>query len=150
MPYIRTDETVRWSVGNPIVACGLTENGLTLTSLQLDYSDDELEWIEAVEGIAGSYNPLPDTGWVEAEEAFGHDGDIVVVRLSHARDGSEPSGSHNKYIVKGQSSVDWIAGEIIHKGLKRWYPGTMYKCILSHTTATGLEPPNAPTHWQEK
>jgi hypothetical protein len=150
MPYVRTEDAVRWSVGNPIVACGVTQDGITLTGLQLDYSEDEGEWLEAVEGMADGYNPLPDTGWVDSDEAYGYDGDIVIVRISHARNGDTPSGNPDKYIVKGQSHIDWEPGEQVHKGLKRWYSGTRYKCLVAHITALGLEPPSAPGYWKEQ
>jgi hypothetical protein len=149
MPHVRTDDAIRWSVGNPVVACGCTQDGLLLTGLQLDYSDDEGEWLEAIEGMADGYNPIPESGEVYGDDVYGYGGDIVIVRINHARSGDNPSSNPDKYIVKGQSQVNWIPGEQVHKGPKRWYGGKRYKCLVAHVTAAGIEPPTTPAYWQE-
>ena len=150
MPYIRTEDAVRWSVGNPVVAAGVTQDGVTITGLQLDYSDDELEWLEAIASMANGFNPLPASGWIERDIAYGHGDDIVIVRRNHSRDNNDPVTDTANYIAKNHGQIQWETGEQVHKGLKRWYNGTRYKCLIAHVTASGLEPSSTPTHWQEQ
>ena len=66
MPYIiAKDRALYWAVGEPVVAAGLTEvGGATLTGLVMVSAADENEFLGMVAGEAGSYEPLPDSGWL--------------------------------------------------------------------------------------
>lgn len=47
---------------------------------------------------------------------------------------------------------EWVAGEAVIVGDKRWYPtlnDSEYECIQAHTTQLGWEPPNVPSLWAE-
>jgi hypothetical protein len=151
MSSIRVTDVVWWAVGNPVVAAGNTQDGVTITGLSLIYNEDEVELLEDVAGQASGYRPLPANDWVDGDVAYGYNTDLVIVRQSHQRAGQNPYNDDTHYTTKNSpKNRTWIPGEQVHKGLKRYYNSTRYKCLVEHITAIGLEPPNAPAYWGAK
>jgi hypothetical protein len=151
MPSIRATDVVWWAVGNPIVAAGNTQDGVTITGLSLVYNEDEVELLEDVAGQASNYHPLPANDWVDGDAAYGYNTDLIIVRQAHQRAGQNPDDDDTRYTTKNSPKKRlWIPNEQVHKGLKRYYDSIRYKCLVAHLTAIGLEPPNAPTYWGAK
>jgi chitodextrinase len=46
------------------------------------------------------------------------------------------------------TGTTWVAGHAYHVGDTVTYSGISYKCLQSHTSMTGWEPPNVPALWQ--
>lgn len=43
--------------------------------------------------------------------------------------------------------VQWVAGEAVVAGDRRWYDAIEYEAVQPHTTQAGWEPPNVPALW---
>ena len=87
MPFvISTDRPVLWAVGDPVLASGIMEpGGLTVTGLALFSAENENEFLLAVVGLAGDYNPLPAAGgWCEAGTIYGYAGGLVICPVAQS------------------------------------------------------------------
>jgi hypothetical protein len=146
MPYIRaTDRPVFIAVGDPIVASFQMEaGGLTLTGLPLIYNVDENEFLAAVIGKAGTYQPLPTQGeWCEAGLIYGYAGGLVICRQSHSRTEHAPEdipALFAVYRVDAGEALEWVAGEQVYVGTRRLYLDVLYECLQAHQTQSDWTP----------
>jgi hypothetical protein len=151
MPHIRaTDTTIMWAVGSPILDAGmLDEPGLLLTGLSLAHATGEMEFLSLVQGEATGYQPLPETGWLEAGDMYSWQDDIVIVRQSHNRTIYAPTETPALFLFyqSGAGTLDWIVGEQVYLGTRRMYNDVEYRCIQAHVTQTDWTPDATPTLW---
>ena len=155
MPHvIATDRGMYWAVGTPIVATGLTEVGAaTVTGLALIADADENAFLGAVTGEAVStgVTPLPEQGeWCEAGAIYAHGDGLVIYRQSHNRTEHAPEDVPALFIVYREevTGLEWIAGEQVHVGTRRFYGGVEYECIQAHVTQSDWTPPAVPALWR--
>lgn len=154
MPYVIADnQPVYWAVGDPIVAAGLTEmGGLTVSGLPMVSDTSENAYLGKVAGKAGTYKPLPASGWLEAEEIYAYGGGLVIVRQSHNRTAHAPADVPALFCVYRSGvtgALDWVAGEKVEKGARRKYAGIDWECIQPHVTQTDWTPDKTPALWKE-
>lgn len=155
MPHvIATDRGMYWAAGTPIVATGLTEVGAaTLTGLPLIADADENAFLGAVAGevVGDSVTLLPEQGeWCEAGTIYAHGDGLVICRQSHNRTEHAPEDVPALFIVYREevTGLEWIAGEQVHVGTRRFYGGVEYECIQAHVTQAEWTPPNVPALWR--
>ncbi len=152
-----TDKPVWWAVrqGDETVAAGITEVGaFTGTNNALDtvYDTDEGTFLGKAAGKAGGYNPLPDSGWLNAGEIYAYGDGLVIVRQSHWRTIHAPADAPALFTVyrANQTDVlDWIAGEQVYVGTRRKYNGKVYECLQKHVTQVDWTPDKTPALWRE-
>ena len=98
---------------------------------------------------ATSYKPLPDSGWLQANEIYSYDGQLVIVRQSHYRMIYAPVDTPALFSVHREDAdgIDWIASEPVKLGMVRMYEGQAYACLQSHTTQADWTPPAVPALW---
>lgn len=154
MPYVIADnQPVYWAVGDPIVAAGLTEmGGLTVSGLPMVSDASENAYLGKVAGKAGTYKPLPASGWLEAEEIYAYGGGLVIVRQSHNRTAHAPADVPALFCVYRSGvtgALDWVAGEKVEKGTLRKYIGKDWECIQPHVTQTDWPPDKTASLWKE-
>jgi hypothetical protein len=145
MPYVEaTDRPVFWAVGDPIVATGIMEEaGVTVTGLTLFSGEDENNFLADTVGHGTGYDPLPDSGWLEAGKMYSYGDDIVIVRQSHNRTIYPPTETPALFIFyqEGTGILDWIVGEQVYVGTHRMYDSVEYVCLQEHVTQTDWTPP---------
>lgn len=99
---------------------------------------------------------LPAQGtWLDAGTAWKYtsDGDTIIVQVvqSHNRTSHDPRAVPALFsVLQFGIELMWIAGEAVMIGDERLYAtnDTWYRCIQSHQTQAGWEPPNVPALWQ--
>lgn len=153
MPHISaTTQPLFWAVGDPIIEAGLTHVGeTTVSGLSLISNVDENAFLGAVAGKATSYNPLPDSGWLEAGNIYGYDGGLVIVRQSHNRTAHAPEDIPallSVYRAEG-GTLAWVANEPVQVGTRRTFESKTYQAIQAHTTQVDWTPSATPTLWME-
>lgn len=138
MPYISaTTQPLFWAVGDPIIEAGLTHVGeTTVSGLSLISNADENAFLGAVAGKATSYNPLPDSGWLEAGAFYGYNGGLVIVRHSHNRTEHAPEDVPDLFLVYRAEggTLEWLANERVYIGTRRLYEGVLYASLRDMTT----------------
>lgn len=156
MPHIvATDRPLLWAVtqADRVVETGLTQIGdLTVTGLTIISAPDENAFLGAVAGKGGAYKPLPDAGWLEAGEIYGHGGGLVIIRQSHNRTEHRPEdipALMSVYRPDAAGALDWVANEKVERGMRRMYAGKTWECRQSHTTQSDWTPPQTPALWAE-
>lgn len=132
-----TDRPIRYCVtgaGDPIT--GETPVG-NLTGVNRELSviadADEMAFVAALP--AAVFPPLPDTGWLDADDIYQYKGQAVIVRQSHWRMHYAPSETPNLFIVWRADAGDvlaWVPGERVQVGTRRTYDGVIYRCIQAH------------------
>lgn len=141
-----------WAVGDPVIETGVTHTGeTTLTGLTMFSAEDEQTYLSAVVTHVTTYNPLPDTGWLEAGNIYGYDGGLVIVRQSHNRTAHAPEDIPallSVYRADG-GTLEWVANERVEVGTRRTYGGATYQAIQAHTTQTDWTPLASPALWME-
>lgn len=128
------------------------EPGQAIAAPSLVGSEDENEFLGAVAGKAGDYNPLPQPGeWCEAGEIYGYNGGLVKCRQSHYRTEHDPEDVPALWSVYRPEGgvLEWVANEPVTVGTRRTYDGVLYECIQSHTTQTDWQPDRTPALWRE-
>lgn len=151
-----TTRPMLWALeaDSSIAYTGITEPGnLTGTAPEYvtHYADSEPEYLAAVAGKAGGYNPLPDGGMVMAGEIYGYDGGLVIVRQSHNRTGHAPGDApalFSTYRPDAAATLEWIANEPVLVGTQREYDGVVYAALQAHTTQEDWTPDATPALWQ--
>ncbi len=135
---------------------GITEpNQVTSTGQEtLTYDDDPSAFLDAIKDVeTPDLIQLPDAPqgteqgeWVD--RGVYQWGDLRVVCIqAHNRTIYEPTETPALFAIQNLTE-NWIAGEQVAVGDERNYEGTTYKCLQSHTTQTGWEPPNVPALWE--
>ena len=156
MPYIAAStKPLLWAVQQTgfTIETGITHAGeLTVTGddKSFIYSDEENYFLEQMLGEGAGYNPLPDSGWLEAGEMYSWEDDIVIVRQSHSRTIYPPSDTPALFMFyqAGAGVLDWIAGEQVYVGTHRVYDDVEYVCLQQHVTQSDWTPPAVPALWQ--
>lgn len=96
------------------------------------------------------FDPLPNQG-VELTEGdiYSHNGGMVQVIQSHIRTELPPEQNPEFFTVyrANTEGEDWVANEEVIGGDTMVYQGETYRCIQSHVTQEGWEPPNVPALW---
>lgn len=106
-------------------------------------SDSEAGYLAALTDAAVTFDPLPDSGWLEAGRVYDHNGTLVMVRQSHYRTIYPPADTPALFVVYREDAddvLDWIAGESVIIGMRRIYEGIAYRCIQGHTTQIDYTP----------
>jgi len=142
-----------WAVGDPVVASGILDvPGVLLTGLTLYSSVSESEFLAAVVDKAGTYNPLPASGWLEAGAIYGYAGGLVIVRQSHNRTEHAPVDVPALFAVYREDAsevLEWVPGEGVLVGTRRTFGDKTYQAIQAHTTQVDWTPPAVPALWAE-
>lgn len=130
---------------------GMTEVGaITYVNNELEaiYAEGDAEFL-AIAPDAGDYKPLPDAGWLEANEIYAYEGKFVIVRQSHYRTIYAPADTPALFSVHRADAdgIDWIANEPVKRGMVRLYEGQAYSCLQDHTTQEDWMPPAVPALW---
>ena len=142
------DRGMWWAVGAPIVATGMTEvGGCTVTGLPLIADADEGAFLAATAGtaIAADVPELPAVGeWCEAGMMYAYNGALVICRQSHFRTIYPQEETLALFIVYREEAagLEWIAGEQVHVGTRRFYDGAEYECLQAHVTQSDWTPPS--------
>ena len=93
---------------------------------------------------------LPDSGWLEVNRVYQHNGVALMVRLAHHRTHYEPSETPNLFTVyraDADATLAWIASEQVQVGTLRTNEGVTYKCLQAHVTQSDWTPPATPALW---
>lgn len=152
MPHIiSTARPLLWAVtqNNEVLASGVMEaGGLTVTGSDKSLLSDESEnaFLGKVAGQAGAYNPLPESGWLEAGAIYGYNGGLVLVRQSHTRTEHAPADIPALLAVYREDAGDvlaWVAGENVLLGTRRTHADGLYEALQPHLTQSDWQP-NAP------
>lgn len=113
-------------------------------------SDDENTFLQAAQGSGATFTPLPIAGtWLNANEIYAYNGDLVIVRQSHTRTTHEPSevpALFLTYRAEQTGALEWVANESVLVGVERTYNGVTYICIQAHVTQ--FTPDLTPALWQ--
>lgn len=147
-----TNQPIFWAVGDPVIASGVTEVGsTTLTGLTMISDTGETAFLGKVVGKATGFNPLPDSGTIEAGIIYGYNGGLVICRQTHERTIYAPSETPALFTVYRANAglLEWIAGEKVLKGMQRTYGGKTYDVIQDHVTQVDWTPDKAITLWSE-
>lgn len=155
MPYITaTDRPLLWAVvqADSVVETGLTAVGdQTISALTFISAPDENAFLAAVAGKAGTYKPLPGSGWLETGEIYGHAGGLIIVRQSHVRTEHRPEdvpALFSVYRPDASGVLDWVANERVERGMRRAYGGQVWECVQAHVTQADWAPPDVPALWR--
>jgi hypothetical protein len=115
-------------------------------------AEGEVGFLESVKDLATTYNPLPDSGWIEAGHLYSYESRLVICRQSHYRTIYPPEQTpalFAVYRVDADDVLDWIANENVVVGTKRKYLDKVYQCLQAHMTLENWTPPATPALWQE-
>jgi hypothetical protein len=154
MPLIVPIDEIYYYVIQPLNLGGLTEttNATGINNALVDLDDEgEIKFLKKTKGVE-NYRPLPNSGYVQANEIYGCGVGLCIVRQSHNRTGNPPASEPLFFMVydKDKTGVEWIVSESIKKGSKRTYLGNIYKCLISHITSGDILPPSSPAYWELK
>ena len=156
MRITTTDRPVYYAIehaGEVVIADVLQPGDYLATGHTVHHSPDEPEYLAAVAGLAGDYNPLPGPGApLTAGEIYGWGGGLVIVRQSHVRTHHDPPDVPALFAIHRPNAGDvleWIAGETVTAGMRRTYNSQTYQCLQGHTTQADWTPPQTPALWQE-
>ncbi len=134
----------RTSGNDNVVHEGVTEIGQQTTTGQKNMTSH----IDA----SKVYPPLPSElgTWLKEGVIYSYEKDSVIVRHPHRRTIYPPSETPNLFgIIRANTSgLEWIPNEDVIRGDKKTCNGKNYKCLKSHFTITGEEPPAVPTLWK--
>jgi hypothetical protein len=155
MPYILAPTNpLLWAVqlAGATIETGVTRVGeLTITGDDklFVYSDDENDFLYLMLGEATGYQPLPDSGWLEAGIMYSWEGNIVIVRQPHNRTEWPPTATHNLFLFyqEGMGVLDWIVGEQVYLGTRRMYNDVEYVCKQAHVTQADYTPDVTAALW---
>jgi len=134
--YTGTNPIGQWTGVNP--------------ALVLHVSADENEFLGAVVGSDGDYNPLPDVGGrCEGGQMYGYNDGLVICRQLHNRTIYPPEDTPALFIVYREEGgeLQWIVGEQVEIGTRRLCDDVLYVCLQAHVTQVDRTPPNTPTLW---
>lgn len=137
--------------GGQVIHAGMIETtGAIGTPLTLNYDTDEMAYLGKVADKAANYDPLPDSGWLEAGSIYGYAGGLVIVRQSHNRTIYPPGDTPALFCVYRPDAglLEWIAGEPVYVGTLRSYDGVDYECLQQHVTQSDWTPPATASLWQ--
>ena len=151
---LATDRPVSWAVlqGDTVIEAGQQPaNSITFAADTNTMVSDASEnaFLGKVAGKAGSYRPLPASGWLEAGDIYGYNGGLVLVRQSHNRTEHAPADAPALFAVyraNAGEALDWVAGEQVMLGARRLHDGVLYECLQAHQTE--YAPPLAPALWK--
>lgn len=153
-----TDRPILYTVhgvlsGEDVLLSDMTQVGdLTGVCQQLSVvSDaDENAYLGALVPLADSFPPLPDSGWLDADDLYAYADGVVRVRQSHQRTEWPPEDTPALFLVyreDAESVLEWVAGEEVAVGTLRAYEGVTYRCLQAHVTQTDWTPPATPALW---
>lgn len=97
---------------------------------------------------------LPSMGvWLDQGTAWKYDdtGDTIIVEVvqSHTRTSHPPQTVPALFsVLQFGNDLYWIPGEQVAVDDERTYEDIFYKCIQSHQTQVGWEPPTTPSLWE--
>ena len=94
---------------------------------------------------------LPESGWLEVNWVYRHNGVALMVRKSHHRTHYEPGETPNLFTVwraDADATLAWIASEPVLVGHKRIYEDVTYKCRKAHITQSDWTPDITPDLWE--
>ena len=96
------------------------------------------------------FEPLPDSGWLEQDALYRYGAEVVMVRQAHYRTEHAPKDVPALFIVwhEDAAGLDWIAGEQVYVGTRRFYDAIEYECLQSHITQADWTPPAVPALWR--
>ncbi len=144
---------ILWAVriGGEVILTGETPVGtVTVTGHDIVGSADENEFLGALVGQAGAYDPLPDYGQpCEGGAIYGYNGSLVICRQSHNRTEHAPETIPALFAVYRENAgeaLEWVAGEGVLVGTRRLYEGVLYECLQAHQTE--FAPPLVPALWR--
>lgn len=153
MIAITKDKPIYYAVGNPVIVAGCIEvGGLVVTGLPTVTGETEKEFLDAVQGKGSGYQPLPESGQVDAGQIYSYDGSLVICRQSHSRMIYTPAKTPALFSVYREDAsdvLDWIACEKVEKGHQRVYKDITYTCIQAHQTQSDWTPDKTHTLWKE-
>ncbi len=117
--------------------------------------EDPADWpVMAMPAIRASatdaFQPLPQSGWLDAGAIYQYGDQAVIVRQSHMRTEHAPADVPALFMVyraDGASLLPWIAGEQVQVGTLRTYEGVTYRCVQAHTTQSDWLPSLTPALW---
>lgn len=101
--------------------------------------------------VGDSVTPLPNQGeWCEAGAIYAYNGALVICRQSHFRTIYPPEETLALFIVYREEAagLEWIAGEQVHVGTRRFYDGAEYECLQAHVTQSDWTPPSVTALWR--
>ncbi len=103
-----------------------------------------------VAALAGAFDP-----WVEGEavspgDLRSYDGTVVECIQAHTTQADWPPDAVPALwkVHRTPGMTEWVAGISVVAGEEFTHDGTTYRCLQSHTTQAGWEPPNAPALWE--
>ena len=120
------------------------------TSLPVRYAETENELLGQLDSETAAFPPLPDSGWLEQDAIYQHNGQAVIVRQSHNRTEHDPADVPALFLVHREDAsqgVEWIAGEQVYVGTERTYEGSTYRCLQAHVTQSDWTPDATPALW---
>lgn len=120
------------------------------TSLPVRYAETENELLGQLDTETAAFPPLPDSGWLEQDAIYQHNGQAVIVRQSHNRTEHEPADVPALFMVHREgadATLPWIAGEQVWKGALRTYEDVTYRCLQPHVTQEDWTPDKTPALW---
>lgn len=151
---IPTKQTAFWVIPQANVD-GVTELGADTAisnDLTFYFGEGENEFLKNVSTLTTTYNPLPDSGLVEAVRVYSYQSKLVLCRQEHQRTIFPPEQTPALFAVYREDATDvleWVVGEQIIFGMLRTYKGKTYKCVIPHQTQIDWTP-NRPTNlWVE-
>jgi hypothetical protein len=139
MEVYRPDKRIFWEDQNQY--SGVADAGVQIVSKDpITVSED-----------GSIFPPLPPVGtFVNIGEIYSYNDGAVEVMQSHNITNFPPEDVPALFLVyrANSSGAEWIAGEEVIAGDERTYQGDTYRCIQSHVTQEGWEPPNVPALWE--
>jgi hypothetical protein len=115
-------------------------------------AEGEVGFLESVKDLATTYNPLPDSGWIEAGHLYSYESRLVICRQSHYRTIYPPEQTpalFAVYRVDADDVLDWVENENVYVGTRRKYLDKIYKCLQAHLTLEAWTPDKTPALWKE-
>jgi len=115
-------------------------------------AEGEVAFLTAIKDIVTNYDPLPDSGWIEAGKIYSYSGKFVICRQGHERTIYPPEQTPALFAVyreNADSVLDWIPKENVIVGTRRKYLDKIYQCLQAHLTLETWTPDKTPALWKE-
>ena len=115
-------------------------------------AEGEVAFLTATKDIVTNYDPLPDSGWIEAGKIYSYSGKFVICRQGHERTIYPPEQTPALFAVYRDNAdevLDWVENENVYVGTRRKYLDKIYKCLQYHMTLSAWTPDKTPALWIE-
>lgn len=128
--------------------CIVRENG-TNTVVLSELLTGRVETLQQIEkqSSLGSISvnnvpPLPDSGWIVANQLYSWNNQVVCCVQSHNRTIYPPEQTPAlfSFYRANQAGLQWIENELVQVNWERTYHGTVYKVLQQHMTQQTWNP----------